>query len=416
MGEMQKKCKSKVFYSICCLVMALLMAGLTVLTEAPLSVQAADTFVNEYSDMDGQGGYIYYIRSSESGTASSIWRIKISTGKKSQVVAEKNMILDMRVFTTHVYYTVANEDNVWEIRSCKLNGSEKEAICEGRVTDVDDTGVYGTRTYEDGTSDFFHISNESGEERIIKSMNAKQSMEYVCGIEGESYYYLYDGGKDKLFIYRYDLTDEKLLRIATEKRVVKDSYGALVLSDADVLNGELYYNFGSYEGSGNFWNGTIRKITSAGKKKTIAKNTSEEKIVAGKKELYFRSSTGNDYKYNLKTGQKTKYALEFQADVSYTIMGDKTYMADVSNKKKIVISRFNSGTKRETLTRNFITIPFTQKKNVSYAVDIKKVGIYNMVVVIGTDFTNMDYGWRGKRVSVNWYVTDGAGTVLASFK
>ena len=87
---------------------------------------------------------------------------------------------------------------------------------------------------------------------------------------------------------------------------------------------------------------------------------------------------------------------------NYIILGDKTYMADCSNKKKIVISRFKSGTAQETLTKNFITIPFKQKANISYSVSMRQVGIYNMVCVTGTDFTDQSYGWRGKVVSVDW--------------
>ena len=90
-------------------------------------------------------------------------------------------------------------------------------------------------------------------------------------------------------------------------------------------------------------------------------------------------------------------------------------MADTSNKKKIVISRFNSGTDRETLTKKFISIPFKQKAGISYSVSMKQVGIYNMICVTGTDFSPK-YGWRGKTVSVNWFITDGAGTLLGSFQ
>ena len=98
------------------------------------------------------------------------------------------------------------------------------------------------------------------------------------------------------------------------------------------------------------------------------------------------------------------------------MLGDKTYMADTSNSKKIVISRFTSGTDRETLTKNFISISFKQKAGVSYGVSMKQVGIYNMICVTGIDYTDPSYGWRGKLVSINWYITDGAGTLLGSFQ
>ena len=118
----------------------------------------------------------------------------------------------------------------------------------------------------------------------------------------------------------------------------------------------------------------------------------------------------------MKTGKKTKYSLKFENNIGYTILGDKTYMADTSNMKKIVISRFSSGTDRETLTKNAISIPFKQKKKISYSVSMKQVGVYYAICVTGKDFSDMSYGWRGKTVSINWYVTEPAGTVLGSFK
>ena len=52
----------------------------------------------------------------------------------------------------------------------------------------------------------------------------------------------------------------------------------------------------------------------------------------------------------------------------------------------------------------------------NYSVSMKTVGIYNMVCVTGRDFTDQTYGWRGRLDSIDWYVTDGAGTILGSFR
>lgn len=240
-------------------------------------------------------------------------------------------------------------------------------------------------------------------------------MDYVCNIGGESYYYVYDRKTDKVLLYQLHTANNKMIRVAAEKRVAEGSSG-LMVSDVRQMNGELYYDFGSYEGTGNFWNGTIRKLTADGKKKTVVKYVEDDQIIAGSRELYFSTPQGNYYKYNLKTGKKAKYSLKYEKNISYMILGNKTYMADTSNKKKIVISRFNSGTDRETLTKNFISISFKQKANISYSVSMRQVGIYNMICVTGIDFTDVSYGWRGKLVSINWYVTDGAGTVLGSFQ
>lgn len=404
----------KIFHFMAAIALTVCMiAGFA--ADTPNTAYAASAFVQQYSDMIGQGGYIYYIRTSEKNRNASIWRMKVATGATSKVISEPNGIVNMVVCGQQLYYTTANDDSQWEVRSCHLNGDESETVCEGNVCYADSEDVYCIR-YVNGSQARLYVRDlETGQKSAIKTARKDQTLDFVCNIGGESYYYIYDRNTDKLMLYRLHTATKKLIRVATEKRVAEGT-SELLVSDVRQIDGELYYDFGSYEGSGGFWNGTIKKLTVDGKKKTVAKLAADDKIIAGSKELYFTTSKGDNYKYHLKTGKKTKYSLEFEQNIGYTVLGDKTYMADTSNKKKIVISRFTSGTDRETLTKNFISIPFKQKAGVSYSVSIKQVDIYNMVCVTGIDFTDQTYGWRGRLVSINWFITDGAGTLLGSFQ
>lgn len=398
----------------------LLVLGIVTGCFADLSVTAyaASAYVQEYSDMIEQDGYIYYIRTSEKNGSAVIWRMEVDTGDTSKVVSAPKGIVTLIISGQQMYYTTVNDHSQWEIRTCQLNGDDVQTVCEGCVCYADSENVYYIR-YEEKAQACLYVRNlVTGDEQPVKKLKAGQTLAYECTIGSDSYYGAYDPSGDKLTLYCLDtsLENKKLVRIAVEKRAVNGSNGALQISDIRQINGELYYDFGSYEGSGNFWNGTIKKLTADGKKKTVAKLVSDETIAAGSRELYYKDMKGNDYKYNLKTGKKTKYSLAFQNGISYTVLGDKTYMSDTSNKTKIVISRFSSGTNRETLKKNFISIPFRQKKNVSYSVTVKQIGKYNMVCVTGRDFTDMSYGWRGKLTGINWYITDGAGKVRGSFQ
>ena len=382
----------------------------------PVTTYAASVFVDNSSDMIGHGGYIYYIRTSTKDGSSSIWRMKVVNGEKSKVISEPNRIDNLVASGQQLYYTAANNDSQREVHTCRLNGDDAQMICEGTVCYADSESVY-IRNETGGQEVLYAKDILSGVDTVIRTMKAGQMIGYVCNIGSDSYYDVYDPAADKLVLYRLNTATKKLIRVAAEKRMVEGSAGALQVSDVKQIEGELYYDFGSYEGSGCFWNGTIKKLTVDGKKKTVAKLVDDEKIIAGSRELYFSTLKGDTYKYNLRTGKKTKYSLRFENGISYTVLGDKTYMADTSNKKKIVISRFTSGTDRQTPTKNFISIDFKQKANVSYAVSMKQVGNYNLICVTGTDFTDQKYGWRGKTVSINWYVTDrGAGTLLGSFR
>lgn len=396
------------------LLMLALVTGFAV--GEPVTVHAAGTFVQPYADMIGQGGYIYYIRTSETDGSCGIWRMKVATGKASKVVEESGTIVKMAVCGQQLYYTTSNDDSQWEVRSCRLNGDGIQTECAGVVCDATSENIYCIRTVNETQYRLYAKNTATGKNTSIRTAKAGQVLDYVCTDGNSSYYYIYDSKTDKLTLYRHNTATNQLIRVTTEKRVVADSVSSLQVSDVRQLGGELYYNFGSYEGSGSFWNGTIKKLTVDGRKKTVSKLVSDDRIIAGSRELYFTNTTGNNYKYNLKTGKKEKYSLKFEDNISYTILSDKTYMADTSNKKKIVISRFTSGTDRENLTKSFISIPFKQKTGVSYAVSLIQTGIYNMVCVIGRDYTDVSYGWRGKLTSIDWFITDGAGTLLGSFQ
>ena len=400
---------------IACLMLAVMLAvaGITI---APVTAQAAETFVYEDSDMLGQGGYIYFIRSQSDSSTATICRKKVSDGKISKVVTEENGILRLVVSGQYLYYTTSENGKDWVIRMSQLDGDDVHTLCEGTVSYADAQHVYGMETLANGKQRLFCMEYETGAVTRIKTVTAKQILEYVANIGSDSYYSVYDRKTDKISLYRLNTSKNQLVRVATDKRSANDSSSPLRISGVAQSGGELYYNYGSYEGTGNYWYGTIRKLTVDGKKKTVTKNTSDDTLMLGSSELYFSTPQGNNYKYVLSTGKKSRYSLTLQKAVTYTILGDKTYMADTSNAKKIEISRFKSGTDRETLTKNFISISFKQKKNVSYTVNIRQVGIYKLICVTGTDYTDQSYGWRGKLTSINWYITDGAGTVLGSFK
>jgi hypothetical protein len=341
--------------------------------------------------------------------------MKLTTGKSEKVLSESGGIYGMKISGQRIYYTTSADDS-WKVRSVTPAGADKQNLCDGVLLQVDSTYAYCLKYLSDNRDQMFRIDLETGKKTSVKTAKAGQTLAHIGNSEVDDYYYLYDADSDKLVLYRLNTDTGKLLKVATEKRPKNSGTSSLQVADVKQLNGELYYDYGSYEGTGNFWYGVIKKLDTDGKKQTVTSQSGSDRLIAGSKELYYGDSNGDNYKYNLSTGKKSKYSLDYQKGIDYSVLGDKTYMADRSNSKKLVISRFRSGTARETLTKNFITISFKQKKNISYTVTVKQVGIYNVVCVAGTDFTDANYGWRGKLTSMNYYVTDGGGTVLGSFK
>ena len=108
-----------------------ILAGAVV--SGPDTAYAATAYVQQYSDMIGQGGYIYYIRTSEKDGSAVIWRMKVSTGETSKVVSESRGIVKLIVSGQQLYYTTVNDEDQWEVRTCRLNGDDVQTVCEGCV-------------------------------------------------------------------------------------------------------------------------------------------------------------------------------------------------------------------------------------------------------------------------------------------
>ena len=200
-----------------CLMLTVIMAAGCLIADTVVARAAATTFVYEGSDMIGQGGYIYFIRNQEDSSTATICR----------------------------YYTTS-DDSGWLLYMCRLDGSDARVLCTGMVCYADAANVYGIEELKNGKEQLFCIASETGEKQKIKTVSARQTMSYIGNIGSDSYYYITDNKADKVYLYRLGTTNKKqLIRVAAEKRIDKDSYSPLMISDVAQSGGELYYDFGS---------------------------------------------------------------------------------------------------------------------------------------------------------------------------
>jgi len=84
--------------------------------------------------------------------------------------------------------------------------------------------------------------------------------------------------------------------------------------------------------------------------------------------------------------------------------------------KLITVSSFTSGAIKKNKTELLMSIPYKQKKELDYSASVSKYGDYLLIPVTCMDYNDTTYGWRGKLISINWYVADMNGKVLAQFK
>lgn len=394
---------------------AVAVSGMTMTPAIPVKA-AASAMVYSYSDKVAQNGYLYYIRSNVSTDGSAIYRMKVATGAKSKLLTTDQAITNMLISGETIYYTTYDSSYKSAVTyTADITGSDAKKYTNGSVVYADSKAVYTLTSLNSGKTRLYFTDLATAEKTPVKTTSSEDTMDYITDVEGNTYYYQYDSSAQKLILYEMKADKAEFTRIAVDKLTDTENTYIPMITDVKKLDGEIFYDYGTYQGTGNFWYGVIKHLTSTGKK-VVSKSVGTDKLLAGDAYLYYSDATQNkNYRYNYVTGKKNAYTLDYEKGVGYSILGDKTYMSDVSNTSTISISRFTSGTARQTLTKNFIRFSYKQNSKLDYSVEVSQTGAYNLVCVTGTDYNDTTAGWRGKTSSIKWYVTDGSGAVLSSF-
>ncbi|WP_313133601.1 DUF5050 domain-containing protein [Anaerocolumna sp.] len=386
----------------------------------PIISAATNKAVYEYSPMLEDRGNIYYIQRVESDEYSyDIYRLEVATGKKTRLLSSENDILGMMIHNDTLYYTSYTlEKDVYQNKtySVSIDGKDKKTICNGYFICLDDSGIY-------------YIVSKGKESKLYKrEYNSKKAtliytgnmtFSFVKNLDNTLYFTQFNEASSKLTLYTLTPEQTKLAVLTTNKITLNGSERTPLVSDITKINGDIYYQYGTYEGSGSYWYGTLIKLDSSTKKNSvIAEQSYEEQINHNDSSIFYigTESSGKNYRYNTKTGKTSSYICKITGTGSFNILGDKTYSAKADGKELIVVSRFTSGTNKSNLVKPFINLPYKQKKEFEYSASVKKYGDFLLIPVTCMDYSDTSHGWRGRCVSVTWYVADSDGKILAQFK
>jgi uncharacterized membrane protein len=382
---------------------------------------ATNKAVYEYSPMLEDKGNIYYIQRVEGDEYSyDIYRLEVATGKKTRLLSSENDILDMMIHNDTLYYTsYAWEKDVYQNKtySVSIDGKDKKTICNGYFICLDDSGIYYTVS-KDKESKLYKRDYNSKKATLIYTGN--MTFSFVKNLDNTLYFTQFNEASSKLTLYTLMPEQTKLAVLTANKITLNGSERTFpMVSDITKINGDIYYQYGTHEGSGSYWYGTLIKLDSSTKKNSvIAKQLYEEQIYHNDSSIFYNGTDSSEkhYQYNTKTGKTSSYIYKITGTESFNILGDKTYCAKADGKELIVVSRFTSGTNKGNLVKSFISLSYKQKKEFDYSASIKKYGDFLLIPVTCMDYNDTSFGWRGRCVSVTWYVADSDGRILAQFK
>ncbi len=380
---------------------------------------ATNAMVYEYSPMLEDNGNIFYVQRVEGKVNTyNIYRLEVSTGNKTKLISSENDILDMMIHNDTLYYiSYVSDKDIHQTYSVSIDGKDKKTICNGYAVYLDDSSIYYT-VMKGEKNKLYKQDYESKKDTLIYTGNL--SFKFVKNIGETLYFTQFNEASSKLSLYTLTPEQTKLTVLTTEKIKLDGSEREYpMVSDIVKINGDMYYQYGTYEGSGSYWYGTLKKIDAkTNKKSDIFDQMYEDQIFHNDSSIFYdkMESIEKHFQYNTKTGKTSTYIYKITGSESFNIVGDKTYCAKADGKNFITVSSFTSGAIKQNKTKLLMSIPYKQKKDLDYSASVSKYGDYLLIPVTCKDYNDTTYGWRGKLISITWYVADMDGKVLAQLK
>jgi len=407
---------NKIPKRILSLILVFLVIGFLLPQNIPITSAATTAIVYENSPMLEDEGNIYYIQRVEGDEYSyDIHRFQVATGNKTRLISSKNDILGMMIHNNTLYYTsYIGEKDIYQTYSVSIDAKDKKTICNGYMQCLDDSGIYYT-VNKGKESKLCKRDYDSKKPTLIYTGN--MTFHFVKKLDKTLYFSQYNEASSKLTLYTLIPEQTKLTVLTTDK--IEMDRTIPIVSDVSKINGDIYYQYGTHEGSGSYWYGTLKKLdSSTNKKSVIVKQLYEEQIYHNDNSIFYNGTDSGEkhYQYNTKTGKTSSYIYKTTGTESFNILGNETYCAKVDGEELITVSRFTSGTNKKNLVKSFINLFYKQKKKLDYSASVKEYNDYLLIPVTCMDYNDTSYGWRGRCVSVTWYVADSDGKILVQFQ
>ncbi len=407
----------KIRKQIVCALLVLCMAFIMMPMNMVEAKEKTTGTVFEYSPMVEEDGSIYYIKSvGETVATCYIYRMDVATGTKTKLVTSDYYILSMVIYDDKLYYTsYESKDDQYHTYSISVNGGDKKQILTGIVIYADQNGIFYTQN-SDTKINLYKKTDDGSKDKKVCTGNS--SFLFIKALDNTLYFSQYTQDTSVLKLYSMQSSSSKITTVA-KRKVVKDKYSYSIprISDVVEVNGNLYYQYGTHEGSGSFWYGTLVKIDLSTDKQTIiSKDMIEDALYYDDSNIYFNDMKSNTkyYKYNVNTNKTTTYSVKTVDTETFSMIGSKTYLAKPDSNEYIMVSSFQSGTNKKDFMEDFIKISCKQKKDLTYSASVKSLGDYLVIPVTCIDYTDGSYGWRGKLLQVKWYVFDQEGNLLST--
>lgn len=398
-----------------CIALVLL---LLVTMQNPITAHgAANGIVYEYSKMIENNGNIYYIQSIE-GTKDTytIYWLNPADGNSKKIAASTSYITALVVYNKILYYTSYTPGGTdYTTYSVSIDGGTPKAICKGLVCYADKSGIYYTVNTKANCL-LYRKSFQDTADKLLYTGNS--TFQYVKNIGNTLYFGEFTASSSQIHLSSLVSGKSKLSVLSTWKASA-DTSSTPTISDVALLKGNIYYQFGTYEGSGGFWYGTLVKVSGDSKRSSVITDKMISSVIShSDSNIYFddMESFTKHYSYSVTSGKTSSYSCKVEDSSSFNVLGGYTYSAKPAGMKYITLSRFTSGTNYKNKTADFIKFTYPQSPNQTYIPSVKSLGNYLLIPITCIDFNDASYGWRGHTLKVTWYVADLDGKVLTHFE
>ncbi len=375
--------------------------------------------VYDYSPVLVENGSVYYVQCIKGDQdIYKLFQLEIATGNKTNLLSSDEEIVNMMVHNNILYYSsYVIEKSAYQTFSVSVDTKEKKTVCNGELVSLDDKGIYTVAKGD--VSKLYRREYDSKKATLLYTGNL--TFNFAKNLNNTLYFSQFNEKTSKITLYTLTSEQTKLTTLTSDKLTLDGSERLdPIVSDVVIVNGDLYYQYGVYEGSGYYWYGKLMRLASkTNKKSVIVESLYEEKIYHNDSSIFYSGgldSIDEHYKYNTKIGKTSNYTYKIAGTESFNILGNYTYCAKADGKGLITVSRFTSGTNGKNMDKSFINISYKQNKKYEYSAIVRQQGDYLLIPVTAMDYNDTTYGWRGKCVGVTWFVADSDGKILTQFQ
>jgi len=336
-----------------------------------------------------------------------LYRINKITGEK--YVLTSSCYSDIWIYSNRLYYILDNKTGNQRVCSMALDGTDNLKLMDGELSYLDDqNGTMYVTQYDDNHDNHKKLIKTDVKGKNITLINDHINSFISGDTNGRILYDTTDKNNTNLHYINPETGKDSVIAHSPSKN---GFLNYRVIPFAKIILDKVYYAFGEYQGSGDYWYGDIYVTNLDGSAtECLIKDAGEKFFIIGN-DLYFTQDEykkANNQKLDLISGK----TIPSEQSIFDIYDGDKTVYFDNSSKAKLILGSKIIGSDLSS-AKIVISLDKDTNANITQIVqNISVAGDWICFQVSNVNYNNLLFGWRGEVLPSKFYIVKKDGTDL----